>query len=245
MPSLGNFDPNQHHDSYEPLPAGDYLVMVSESTIDVKDDGSQFVKVTMEVLQPENYYGRKCFANFTLEHSNPKAVEVGRRILANLCRAVGVMSPRETEELHGIPFFVRLAVEQWQDGSLHNEPKAYWSTQSQAPPQAKPKAKAPAAAPGNVQYQPPRPGPAAGWQQPAAAPPRPQAPQQPRHQPAAQHGPPGGQRLPQGQHWQPSPSAGPWGQQPVAQPQTPQAQAGQPPWAQQNQQGDLQDETLF
>lgn len=270
MPSLGNFDPNQHHDTYEPLPAGDYLVMITESTIDVKEDGGQFVKVTMEVSQPEQHYGRKCFANFTLEHPNPKAVEVGRRILSNLCRAVGVMSPRETEELHGIPFFVRLTVEQWNDGSLHNEARAYWSTQAAPPPQSKPKAKAPAAPMGQPQYQPPRPGPAPGYQHPGAPQQRPQAPQGSWQQPQQSYGTPGGQRPPQGQQWQPSPSAGPWGQQPQyqpqaapppqqayqppAQPQAPQASAGPPPWAQAAPQppqqqlpmeGDLSEETPF
>lgn len=247
MPSLGNFDPNQHHDSYEPLPAGDYLVMITESTIDQKDDGAQFVKVTMEVMQPEQHYGRKCFANFTLEHANPKAVEVGRKILSNLCRAVGVMAPRETEELHGIPFFTRLVVDQWDDGSLHNEAKAYWSTQSQAPPQPKPKAPKAQAGPGS-QYQPPAPP---AWQPPTAPQQRLQAPQQPWQQP--QGGAPGGFRPPQApaapqqwqqppaaphpgqggqpaQNWQPAPPQPP--QQPYYPPQAPQ-QPQYPPQPQQ------------
>jgi len=225
MPSLGNFDPNAHQDTFEPMPAGDYLVMITESTIDVKQDGGQQVKITMEVMQPEQYYGRKAFANFTLEHANPKAVEVGRRILANLCRAVGVMSPRETEELHGIPFWCRLSVETWNDGSLHNEARAYWSTQAAPPPQAKAKGKAPAAPMGQPQYQPPRPAPAAPQQ-------RPQAPQGSWQQPAPAYGPPGGQRPPQAQQWQqPQQQA----YQPPVQSQAPQAPAGPPPWAQQAQ----------
>lgn len=248
MPSLGNFDPNQHQDAYEPLPAGDYLVMISESTIDLKN-GGQFVKVTMEVMQPEQYYGRKAFANFTLEHANPKAVEVGRRILANLCRAVGVMSPRETEELHGIPFWVRLSVETWDDGSLHNEARAYWSTQAAPPPQSKPKAKAPAGPMGNPQYQPPRPGAAAVYPPPGAQPPRPQAPQGNWQQPQAAYGAPGGQRPPQAQQWQQQPPQQAY--QPHVQPQAHQAPAGPPPWAQQAQppqppmEGDLADEMPF
>lgn len=259
MPSLGNFDPNQYQNTYEPLPAGDYLVMITESSIDTADDGSQKVKITMEVMQPEQHYGRKCFASFTLEHSNPKFVEIGRKILSNVCRAVGIMAPRETEELHGIPFFVRLTVEQWQDGSLHNEAKAYWSTQIQAPPQPKPKpAKQQQAGPGS-QYQPPAPP---AWQPPTAPQQRPQAPQQPWQQP--QGGTPGGYYPPlqPAQQWQPPPQPMQAHQpyppapvqapqqpqqpyyppqpqqqpyQPPAQPMAPQAPAGPPPWAQQPQ----------
>lgn len=241
MPSLGNFDPNQYQNTYEPLPAGDYLVMISESSIDTLDDGVQKVKVTMEVMQPEQYYSRKAFASYTLESPNARHVEIGRKILANLCRAIGVMAPRETEELHGIPFFVRLAVEQWDDGSLHNEAKAYWSTQSQAPPQPKPKGatKAQPAAPGNVQYQPPAPP---AWQPPTAPQQRPQAPQQPWQQP--QGGAPGGYRPPQApaapQQWQPAPQqpqmghsgVNPWPLAPVQAPQPPQ-QPYYPPQPQQ------------
>ena len=262
MPSLGNFDPNQYQNTYEPIPAGDYLVTISESSIDTADDGSQKVKITMEVMQPVELYGRKAFASFTLEHANPKYVEIGRKILANVCRAVGVMAPRETEELHGIPFYVRLVVEQWDDGSLHNEAKAYWSTQSQAPPQPKPKAAKAQAGP-STQYQPPAPP---AWQPPTAPQQRAQAPQQPWQQ--HHGGAPGGYRPPQqpAQQWQPAPAQAhpsaymppqpaqqpyyppqapqqpqyqPQPQQqayqPPAQPQAPQAPAGPPPWAQQPQ----------
>ena len=244
MPSLGNFDPNQYQNTYEPLPAGDYLVMITESSIDTLDDGVQKVKVTMEVMQPEQYYSRKAFASYTLESPNPRHVEVGRKILANLCRAIGVMAPRETEELHGIPFCVRLTVEQWDDGSLHNEAKAYWSTQSQAPPQPKPKApKQQQAGPGS-QYQPPAPP---AWQPPTAPQQRPQAPQQPWQQP--QGGAPGGfrpgppQQPAQPQQWQQPPAApqmghsgiNPWPPAPVQAPQQPQQPYYQPQAPQQPQ----------
>ena len=251
MPYLGDYDANQYQDNYgEPLPAGDYLVTITESDIDTKEDRSQQVKVTMEVVSPEHYAGRKAWANFTLEHSNPKAVEVGRRILGNLCRAIGILQPRETEELHDIPFFTRLVVTTWDDGSLHNEAKAYWSTSSQAPPQPKPKRQAPApqqqapyGAPGGrpAQYQPP------ASQRPAAPPPQQwqppqqQAPQQgdsnplypPNH--PAQGIPPAGSPYP-GHGGQPAQAWKPQGQPPQQyappQQQPYQPPSGAPPWAQ-------------
>lgn len=180
MAEMPFFDANEiPEQSFDPLPAADYLFWVSDSDIKTNNEGTQKVEVTMEVLEPEQYKGRKVWDSFTLESpANPDWAETGRKILATLCRAVGVMAPRDTQELHEIPFFGRVVVDQWNDGSLHNKVVARWSTSSQAPPQKKPKASpAPRA---------PQAGPATGYmppQRPQApqAPQRPQAPQQPQY----------------------------------------------------------------
>jgi hypothetical protein len=212
MPSL-NFDASQVPEtSFDPLPAGDYLVWITESDIPTDDQGNQKVTITMEVIEPQQYAGRKAWDSFTLEnYQNPKWAETGRQILATVCRAIGVMSPRETEELHGIPFCVRLEVDAWKDGSIHNKVVARWSTSSQAPPLKRAAPKAPA--------------------QPAFQKPAPQSYQAPSAQYRAPQVPPAGSAYPgpganPGQTYQPPPR--------YQAPQAPQAgpPAGTPPWAQ-------------
>ncbi len=246
------FDASQiPEQSFDPLPAGDYLVWVTESDIETDQQGTQRIEVTMETIEPKQYENRKLWDSFTLESpTNPSWAETGRKILATLCRAVGVMAPRDTHELHGVPFFARVIVDTWNDGSLHNKVVARWSTSSQAPPQKKGKAATPAPrapqAGHQTGYMPPqRP------QAPAA--PQYQAPQQPQYtnplypqnhpaqQPQASRPavPPPGAPYP-GQGGQPSQNWQPPAQPPAQQYQAPQ-QAYQPPpgppaWAQQPQQ---------
>lgn len=209
--ALLNFDASQIPEaSFEPLPAGDYLVWITESDIPTDDQGNQKVAITMEVIEPQQYAGRKLWDSFTLEnYQNPKWAETGRQILATVCRAIGVMSPRETEELHGIPFCVRTEVDTWKDGSIHNKVVARWSTSSQAPPLRRSAPKPPA--------------------QPAFSRPAPQAQYQPQQRTQAGYvGQQSYQPAPQYQAPQ-APQAGPpAGPPPWAQPQPPQG-GYQPP----------------
>jgi hypothetical protein len=261
MPQI-NFDANQQEESYDPLPAGDYMVWISESSIKQPRNGiGELLELVMDVMQPEQLAGRKIWSHFTLENPNPKAVEVGRRILANVCRAVGVMAPLDTEELHSIPFWARVEVKQLESGKIVNDCKAYWSTQSQAPPQPKSKPRAP-----QPQQQAFQPGPQTGympqgqqpWQAPQQAPQQPwQQPQAPQFQPAPQAPPqvprspqqapqgyppqysqqPGQPPFPPMQNYQQQPPAQTPAPQPMAPQQPPQAfnppvQQTPPPWAQ-------------
>jgi hypothetical protein len=233
MPEI-NFDASQHQDeSYDPLPAGDYMVWISESSIKQPRNGiGEQLELVMDVMQPEQLAGRKIWSHFTLEAPNPKAVEVGRRILANVCRAVGVMAPLNTEELHSIPFWTRVEVKQLETGKIVNDCKAYWSTQSQAPPQPKSKPRAP-----QPQQQAFQPGPQTGympqgqqpWQAPQQAPQQPwQQPQAPQFQPAPQAPPQASQAPQPGYQTQYAQQPGPPPFPPMQNYQQPQAQAPAP-----------------
>lgn len=118
---------------YDPLPAGDYLCQVSDSDFrDSKNGNSQYLALTLEVIDGPRA-GRKLWENFVLSHAtSTKAVDIGKQKLADLCRAVGVMHVRHSEELHGIPFFAKVTVEEGQDGTLQNRVKRYASANKPA-----------------------------------------------------------------------------------------------------------------
>lgn len=168
-----NFDASQVPDqSRDPVPAGDYMVWIQKSDMTSNEPGKQSIWVQMEVIQPEQMQGRSILASFTLESPNQQAAEIGRRVLAQLCRAIGVMAPRDTEELHGIPFWVRVDVKTLNDGRLVNNSQAFWNTSSQAPPPPKAKSKPNQAAQPQAWQQPQyqqTPAPQQVWQQPAPA----------------------------------------------------------------------------
>lgn len=244
-----NFDASSVPEpSYDPLPAADFLVWITESDIPTDNEGNQKVAVTMEVIEPQQYAGRKLWDSFTLENQqNPKWAETGRQLLATMCRAIGIMSPRETEELHGIPFHVRVEVDTWRDGSLHNKVIARWSTASQAPPLKRTRpAPAPAAAGPKPGYMPQQAQqPYQSQPQQYAPQPQQQRPQAPQQQSPAQHPGQGGQPA---QAWQPQAQPQPkqyqnplyHPQHPAQQPQAYQPPAGPPAWAQQPPQPQLQ-----
>lgn len=118
MANLGNnFDATQHAEmqSFEPLPAGEYVAQVVSSDVKPTRAGTgQYVKLEWEVLDGE-YTGRKVFANYNIVNPNPKAQEIGEREFAAACRAMGQMHVTETESLHAIPCVLKLKIQAGDD----------------------------------------------------------------------------------------------------------------------------------
>lgn len=105
-----NFNANEVPE-FELLPNGDYKMMIVESDIiDNKSGNGSHVDLKLVVVDGE----RK---NFVLHHrltwtsASQDAVQIGRRKLAEICRAVGVMSPNDTSDLHNITFVARVSVQ--------------------------------------------------------------------------------------------------------------------------------------
>ena len=222
----------------EPLPAGDYCIYIESSDIRTEDDGTQKLSMVAKVIQPEQYAGRTLFPSFTMYSANADHVKTGQRLLALVCKAVGVIHPRDSVELHDKPFFTRVVPKSASNGKVYSNLQTFWSTASQAPPMPKTAPKPPAvpqpAHPSKTGFAPP----AQPWQQPAPPsvpqPTQPQLdlqtqyrtqpsfappqqsyapPQVPQFAPPAQSTPPWAQQLP------PSPPAAAQPQQSYAPPQ--------------------------
>jgi hypothetical protein len=102
--------------AFGPVPVADYQLMVVSSDVKAtnKGDGS-YASLDIVVVEGQ-YEGRHIFQNVTLENPNEKAVEIGRRQLADLCRAVGKLRISDTSELHDVPFYARVGIEKGKDG---------------------------------------------------------------------------------------------------------------------------------
>jgi hypothetical protein len=115
MAGLGtSFDATQHDTEqrdFENLPIGDYELEVTES--EVKQTNNQDgtgIKLTYGVLAPEEYKGRKLFSWINIEHKNAQAQEIGQKELASLCRACGLTTIDDTEQLHFIRFTAKVGL---------------------------------------------------------------------------------------------------------------------------------------
>ena len=139
MANLNGFDASQvEPTSFDPLPAGKYLAVITESEMrPTKKGAGQYLNLTFEVIEGE-YKGRKLWARLNLKNPNPQAEQIARGQLSAICRAVGVMAPKDSVELHNLPLVVTVKVKKREDtGDLQNEVSGYAKKESAAaaPPQ--------------------------------------------------------------------------------------------------------------
>ena len=96
--------------SFDPIPAGWYTAIISNSEMKATRDGyGEFLSLTLQVIEGQ-YENRLVFARLNLKNANDKAVAIARKDLAAICRAVGVMSPQASEELHDKPLMIKVKV---------------------------------------------------------------------------------------------------------------------------------------
>ena len=146
MSAFLNFDASQVNpqDEYQPIPAGSYPVIISESEIrETKTGSGTYLRVTLDI-QGGEYQGRKIFHNITLNNPNPTATGIGQRHLSQICHAVGVLQVKDSAELHYKPLIAVVKIRKG-DGQYgdSNEVARYEQAQGmsaapayQAPPRA-------------------------------------------------------------------------------------------------------------
>jgi len=118
-----NFNANNvEPTSFEPLPAGRYLACITESEMKTtKNGGGQYLNLTFQVMDGE-YRGRKLWARLNLKNPSAQAEQIARGQLSAICRAVGVMTPKDSCELHNLPLVVTVKLKRRDDsGDLQNE----------------------------------------------------------------------------------------------------------------------------
>ncbi len=96
--------------SMEPLPAGWYKCVITDSEEKpTKAQTGSYLQMTLEVIEGD-HQGRKVFERLNLNNPNQTAVEIAQRTLSSICRAIGVMTPRNSADLHDKPMMVKVAV---------------------------------------------------------------------------------------------------------------------------------------
>ena len=96
--------------SFDPIPAGWYQAIISNSEMKATRDGyGEYLSLTLQVIEGQ-YENRLVFARLNLKNANDKTVDIARKDLAAICRAVGVMSPQASEQLHDIPLMIKVKV---------------------------------------------------------------------------------------------------------------------------------------
>ena len=117
MADIKGFDSTQHDDpGFDPLPEGNYLMIVESSELKPTKAGTgSGINLKLQVIDGENK-GRTMFWWLNYNNPNETAQRIGRSELAALCRAVNILQPKDTMELHNIPFVAHVVVTPAKDG---------------------------------------------------------------------------------------------------------------------------------
>lgn len=117
----------------ELLPAGDYSVILIECDLDKKPTGAVMWEFCLQVTEGP-YQNRRVYSsqNYTKKDGTPNSI--GRGHLSQLCRCVGVLTPRDTNELLHKRVIAKVGVRKDVGYDARNECKGF--KQYQTPPVA-------------------------------------------------------------------------------------------------------------
>lgn len=123
-----NFDAREVEPSsgFDPIPAGKYDVIITDTEMKPTKSGTgEYLEVSFQIIEGE-HKGRMLWTRLNLDNPNATAVEIARKDLSAICHSVGVMTPGDTVELHGIPLVVNVICKKRIDtGEISNEIRSY------------------------------------------------------------------------------------------------------------------------
>lgn len=106
---------------FELIPPGNYVAEINRSEVkQTKDGRGSYLSLGFKILDGE-FSGRLVFQNITLQNANPQASQIGRHQLAQLAGACNMQQIHDTEQLHGIPMQIRVAIRKDKSGQYDDQ----------------------------------------------------------------------------------------------------------------------------
>ena len=129
MADLSGFDASQHEDMRiaEVLPEGKYLAIITASELkETKSRTGEGLNVTFQIIEGP-YKGANLYSWLNMRNPSAKAVQIAQCELAMICKAVNVLRPKDSSELHDLPLAlsVKQAVRE-DNGKLSNRIAGYY-----------------------------------------------------------------------------------------------------------------------
>ena len=123
-----NFDANTVEPSkpFEAIPAGKYLAVISASEMKAnKANTGQFLELVFTIIEGE-YQNRQLWLRLNLSNPNEIAMKIAQADLSAICRAVNVLVPRDSCELHNLPMLIKVNCKKRKDtDEITNEVKSF------------------------------------------------------------------------------------------------------------------------
>lgn len=136
MADLSGFDANQVEpaNDFDPVPAGKYQAVITESEMTPNKAGTgHFLKLTFQIIEGP-FKNRLLWTRLNLDNPNATAVQIARGELSAICRAVGVLAPNDSVDLHNLPLVIHVKCKKRSDtGEITNEIKGFAKKESPTP----------------------------------------------------------------------------------------------------------------
>ena len=124
----GNFDANEvePEGDFQPIPAGLYAAVITNMEHKSnKAETGELLEIQFEIVSGE-HAGFPIRTWINTHHPNEKAVQIGLGQFSQLCRAVGILTPKDTLEFINKAVNIKVAVEIRNDnGELTNKVKGF------------------------------------------------------------------------------------------------------------------------
>lgn len=133
MVALRGFNANEvePNDLFDPIPAGEYLcVITSSEEKQTKSRNGSYLELEFEVIEGP-CKGRKLWDRLNLDNPNETTVKIAQATLSAICRAVNVITPNDSYELHDLPLVCKVRLQQRADSDeMTNVIKGYRARQT-------------------------------------------------------------------------------------------------------------------
>jgi len=117
------FDPKAEKSTHDALPAGEYVAVITDSKMKPNRAGTgEYLELSFQVAEGV-HQGRFIWTRLNLVHENEQAVRIARGELAAVCKAVGVLRPSDSSELHDKP--LKIVVRPARDEPGRSEIKSF------------------------------------------------------------------------------------------------------------------------
>lgn len=129
MADLGGFDASQvePNQGFDLLPAGEYDAVIVASELKATTAGTgKYLKLELQILSGK-FQNRKLWDQLNLWNPSEQAVQIAKGTLSSICRAVGVLTPKDSAELHNKPLRVSLKIKKDQQYGDKNVIASYKS----------------------------------------------------------------------------------------------------------------------
>ena len=120
--------------SFDPIPAGWYTVTIASAEVKATKNGTgQYIAIRYDVTGP-THQGRVIFGNLNIRNASPKAEEIGRQQLGELCRAIGLAKVSDTDQLVGHGLSIKVDIEKSEQYGDKNQVRGFKPVAGGAPP---------------------------------------------------------------------------------------------------------------
>lgn len=139
MADLRGFDANtvEPNGDFEPIPPEKYQAVITESEMKPTKAGTgHYLQLTFQIIEGP-YLNRLLWARLNIDNANAQARKIAQGELSAICRAVGVLAPNDSVELHNLPLVIHVRCKKRTDtGEIVNEVKGYSKKDAPPPPAA-------------------------------------------------------------------------------------------------------------